>query len=165
VDVSGADGVVVVGATNQPELLDAALLRPGRLSELVLVPPPGPADRREILNVYLSRVRARWYKGASGGSSLLDLVRLVRPLINLIAWASVSRTLLSSHREEFPGLCVPCADGAGRGRGGGVAVGGGDRGLHGGGPGGPVQGGRAEGAQGRPPRRAGTGAHTRRTKP
>ena len=41
--------VIVVGATNRPELIDPALLRPGRLERLVYVPPPDGAARAEIL--------------------------------------------------------------------------------------------------------------------
>ncbi|MEU7630448.1 AAA family ATPase [Nocardia sp. NPDC049220] len=41
--------VVVLGATNRPELIDSALLRPGRLERLVFVPPPDAAARQEIL--------------------------------------------------------------------------------------------------------------------
>ncbi|MFB8009075.1 AAA family ATPase [Nocardia sp. NPDC056000] len=41
--------VVVVGATNRPELIDPALTRPGRLERLVFVPPPDAAARAEIL--------------------------------------------------------------------------------------------------------------------
>ncbi|NMI01820.1 AAA family ATPase [Pseudonocardia acidicola] len=41
--------VIVVGATNRPELIDPALLRPGRLERLVYVPPPDAAARTEIL--------------------------------------------------------------------------------------------------------------------
>ncbi|WP_330233380.1 AAA family ATPase [Nocardia sp. NBC_00508] len=41
--------VVVLAATNRPELIDSALLRPGRLERLVFVPPPDAAARREIL--------------------------------------------------------------------------------------------------------------------
>ncbi|MEV0711425.1 AAA family ATPase [Nocardia aurea] len=41
--------VVVLGATNRPELIDPALLRPGRLERLVFVPPPDADARREIL--------------------------------------------------------------------------------------------------------------------
>ncbi|MHA6798154.1 AAA family ATPase [Bounagaea algeriensis] len=41
--------VVVLGATNRPELVDPALLRPGRLERLVDVPPPDAAARAEIL--------------------------------------------------------------------------------------------------------------------
>jgi SpoVK/Ycf46/Vps4 family AAA+-type ATPase len=41
--------VVVVGATNRPELIDPALLRPGRLERLVYVPPPDATARADIL--------------------------------------------------------------------------------------------------------------------
>jgi transitional endoplasmic reticulum ATPase len=41
--------VVVLGATNRPELLDPALLRPGRLERLVFVPPPDAEGRAAIL--------------------------------------------------------------------------------------------------------------------
>ncbi|MEV0715444.1 AAA family ATPase [Asanoa sp. NPDC050611] len=41
--------VVVIGATNRPDLVDPALLRPGRLERLVFVPPPDAAARTEIL--------------------------------------------------------------------------------------------------------------------
>ncbi|HEV2781246.1 MAG TPA: AAA family ATPase, partial [Actinophytocola sp.] len=41
--------VVVLGATNRPELVDPALLRPGRLERLVYVPPPDAEARLEIL--------------------------------------------------------------------------------------------------------------------
>ncbi|MBB5072194.1 transitional endoplasmic reticulum ATPase [Saccharopolyspora gloriosae] len=41
--------VVVLGATNRPELVDPALLRPGRLERLVYVPPPDQHARAEIL--------------------------------------------------------------------------------------------------------------------
>ncbi|MGC4799112.1 AAA family ATPase [Micromonospora saelicesensis] len=41
--------VVVVGATNRPDLVDPALLRPGRLERLVYVPPPDGPARAEIL--------------------------------------------------------------------------------------------------------------------
>ncbi|GAA0652643.1 AAA family ATPase [Kutzneria viridogrisea] len=41
--------VVVVGATNRPELVDPALLRPGRLERVVYVPPPDTEARAEIL--------------------------------------------------------------------------------------------------------------------
>ncbi|GAA4730658.1 ATPase [Phytohabitans rumicis] len=41
--------VVVIGATNRPDLVDPALLRPGRLERLVYVPPPDTEARAEIL--------------------------------------------------------------------------------------------------------------------
>ena len=41
--------VVVLGATNRPDLIDPALLRPGRLERLVFVPPPDAQARADIL--------------------------------------------------------------------------------------------------------------------
>ena len=41
--------VVVLGATNRPDLVDPALLRPGRLERLIFVPPPDAEARAEIL--------------------------------------------------------------------------------------------------------------------
>src|SRR6476469_8269500 len=45
-------GVVVMAATNRPNLVDPALLRPGRLDELVYVGPPDVAGRRRILAIH-----------------------------------------------------------------------------------------------------------------
>ncbi|GAA4032152.1 CDC48 family AAA ATPase [Sphingomonas rosea] len=44
--------VVLIGATNRPNLIDPALLRPGRLDELVYVGPPDVAGRRRILAIH-----------------------------------------------------------------------------------------------------------------
>jgi transitional endoplasmic reticulum ATPase len=44
--------VFVIGATNRPDLLDSALLRPGRLEKHLYIPPPDEAARKEILTVY-----------------------------------------------------------------------------------------------------------------
>nr|CAD7435628.1 unnamed protein product [Timema monikensis] len=45
------NNVLVVAATNRPDLLDDALLRPGRFDKLVYVPPPDETSRQDILNV------------------------------------------------------------------------------------------------------------------
>jgi cell division protease FtsH len=44
--------VIVLGATNRPEVLDAALLRPGRFDRRIAVPPPDKDGRRAILEVH-----------------------------------------------------------------------------------------------------------------
>jgi cell division protease FtsH len=49
---TGAEGVVVLAATNRPEILDAALLRPGRFDRRVTVSPPDLDGRRKILEVH-----------------------------------------------------------------------------------------------------------------
>jgi len=48
--------VVVIGATNRPDLVDPALLRPGRLEKLVYVPPPDAAARTAILRAAVKHV-------------------------------------------------------------------------------------------------------------
>ena len=52
------DAVIVVAATNRPDVLDPALLRPGRFDRRVIVSLPDVRGRKEILNVYLKRVKA-----------------------------------------------------------------------------------------------------------
>jgi transitional endoplasmic reticulum ATPase len=44
--------VVVIGATNRPNLIDPALLRPGRFDELIYVPVPDEQGRRHILGIH-----------------------------------------------------------------------------------------------------------------
>eukprot|EP00879_Flechtneria_rotunda_P029164 GHRR01031442.1.p1 GENE.GHRR01031442.1~~GHRR01031442.1.p1 ORF type:complete len:140 (+),score=48.37 GHRR01031442.1:802-1221(+) len=48
-------GVVVLAATNRPDKVDPALLRPGRFDRLLLVPPPDMAARQEIFRVLTRR--------------------------------------------------------------------------------------------------------------
>ncbi|NQY26965.1 MAG: ATP-dependent zinc metalloprotease FtsH [Piscirickettsiaceae bacterium] len=54
----GNDGVIVIAATNRPDVLDPALLRPGRFDRQVVVPLPDIRGREQILNVHLSKVPA-----------------------------------------------------------------------------------------------------------
>jgi cell division protease FtsH len=53
---TGTEGVVVLAATNRPEILDAALLRPGRFDRRVTVSPPDLTGRRQILDVHVRGV-------------------------------------------------------------------------------------------------------------
>ncbi|HEY6238102.1 MAG TPA: AAA family ATPase [Thermoplasmata archaeon] len=46
-------GVIVVGSTNKPDLIDPALMRPGRLDKIIYVPPPDFNERMEITHVHL----------------------------------------------------------------------------------------------------------------
>jgi len=49
-------GLVIIGATNRPEVLDPALLRPGRFDRQVLVDRPDRKGRAEILQIYMDKV-------------------------------------------------------------------------------------------------------------
>ncbi len=50
--------VVVIAATNRPDILDPALLRPGRFDRLIYIPPPDERARFEILKVHVRKVKA-----------------------------------------------------------------------------------------------------------
>jgi len=50
--------VTVLGATNRPDMLDEALLRPGRLDRLIYVPPPDRESRLKIFEVYLKPIES-----------------------------------------------------------------------------------------------------------
>jgi cell division protease FtsH len=77
------EGIVVLAATNRPEVLDPALLRPGRFDRQITIPLPNLADREAILNVHVRdkkldpdvnlQVVARGTPGFSGA----DLANLV----------------------------------------------------------------------------------------
>ncbi|XP_075876825.1 ATP-dependent zinc metalloprotease YME1L1-like isoform X2 [Nelusetta ayraudi] len=51
------EGVIIIGATNFPEALDNALIRPGRFDMQVTVPKPDIKGRTEILNWYLKKIK------------------------------------------------------------------------------------------------------------
>jgi len=50
-----SSGIILVGTTNKPELIDPALLRPGRFDKIIYVPPPDQAERVAILNVHMAK--------------------------------------------------------------------------------------------------------------
>ncbi|MEN8801718.1 MAG: ATP-dependent zinc metalloprotease FtsH, partial [Thiogranum sp.] len=54
----GNEGVIVIAATNRPDVLDPALLRPGRFDRQVVVPLPDIRGREQILKVHLRKVPA-----------------------------------------------------------------------------------------------------------
>ena len=96
-------GVVVVAATNRPDILDPALLRPGRFDRLILVPAPDERARLEILRVHTRRVPlsedvnlkeiAKMTEGYSGA----DLEALVREA----ALMTLRRAVAGREMEEL----------------------------------------------------------------
>jgi SpoVK/Ycf46/Vps4 family AAA+-type ATPase len=51
--LKGLKGVIVIGATNKPDILDTAILRPGRFDKIFYVPPPDKKGRAEIFRIHL----------------------------------------------------------------------------------------------------------------
>ena len=101
----GNEGVIVVAATNRPDVLDPALLRPGRFDRQVVVPLPDIRGREQILNVHLRKVPvndtvkvlpiARGTPGFSGA----DLANLVNEAALFAARAN-KRTVGSEELEK-----------------------------------------------------------------
>ncbi len=52
----GSEGIIVIAATNRPDVLDPALLRPGRFDRQVVVPLPDVRGREQILKVHMSKL-------------------------------------------------------------------------------------------------------------
>lgn len=79
----GGTGVVILAATNRPETLDAALLRPGRFDRRIPVELPDLAGREEILKVHAKRVMTddninyRTIARATSGASGADLANII----------------------------------------------------------------------------------------
>jgi hypothetical protein len=69
--VTARDGVVVIGATNHPDLLDRALIRPGRLDRLIPVMPPDAGTLAAVMRFHL--------RGALPGADLAAAARLAAP--------------------------------------------------------------------------------------
>ena len=79
----GASGVIVIAATNRPDVLDPALLRPGRFDRQVVVPLPDIRGREQILMVHMRKVpiapdvKADILARGTPGMSGADLANLV----------------------------------------------------------------------------------------
>ena len=77
------NGIIVIAATNRPDVLDPALLRPGRFDRQVVVPLPDIRGREQILNVHMRKVpigadvKADILARGTPGFSGADLANLV----------------------------------------------------------------------------------------
>ncbi len=87
------DGVILIAATNRPDVLDPALLRPGRFDRQVVVPNPDILGREQILKVHMRKVPlapdvdARIIARGTPGFSGADLANLVNEAALLAARA------------------------------------------------------------------------------
>ncbi|MEW6603663.1 MAG: CDC48 family AAA ATPase [Thermoproteota archaeon] len=89
--ISELRGVVVLGATNRPDMIDPALLRPGRFDRIVLVPNPDSQTRAKILEIHargkpigkdvdIQRIAEAMTEGFSGA----DTAAVVNTAISLV---------------------------------------------------------------------------------
>ncbi|MAH84690.1 MAG: cell division protein FtsH [Rhodospirillaceae bacterium TMED8] len=88
------EGVILIAATNRPDVLDPALLRPGRFDRQVVVPNPDILGREKILKVHMKKVplapdvNARTIARGTPGFSGADLANLVNEAALLAARAT-----------------------------------------------------------------------------
>ena len=85
------EGIIIIAATNRPDVLDPALLRPGRFDRQVVVPRPDIDGREQILGVHMKKVplapdvEARTIARGTPGFSGADLANLVNEAALLAA--------------------------------------------------------------------------------
>jgi len=100
---SSREGIIVLAATNQPDILDRALLRPGRFDRRVVVNLPDRKGREEILRVHTRRVpldqdvSLRELASATPGLAGADL----RNLVNEAALLAARRDENEVHAKDF----------------------------------------------------------------
>ena len=101
----GNEGIIVVAATNRPDVLDPALLRPGRFDRQVVVSLPDVRGREQILNVHMRKVpladdvKASVLARGTPGFSGADLANLVNEAA-LFAARSNKRTVNAEDFEQ-----------------------------------------------------------------
>jgi len=101
----GSEGVIVIAATNRPDVLDPALLRPGRFDRQVVVPLPDVRGREQILKVHMRKVpasedvKASLIARGTPGFSGADLANLVNEAA-LFAARENAKEVFMSHFER-----------------------------------------------------------------
>jgi cell division protease FtsH len=99
----GQEGVIIIAATNRPDVLDKALLRPGRFDRQIEVPYPDIQGREKILEVHMrgkpisAEVDVKYVARGTPGFSGADLANLV----NEAALLSARRNKLKITMREF----------------------------------------------------------------
>ena len=99
------EGVILIAATNRPDVLDPALLRPGRFDRQVVVPNPDIVGREKILKVHMRKVpiapdvNARTIARGTPGFSGADLANLVNEAA-LLAARRTKRLVTMSEFED-----------------------------------------------------------------
>ena len=113
------EGVILIAATNRPDVLDPALLRPGRFDRQVVVPNPDVLGREKILQVHMKKVRvgpdvdakviARGTPGFSGADlanivneAALLAARVGKRMVNMVDFESAKdKVMMGAERRSM----------------------------------------------------------------
>ena len=116
VDASQDDGVLVLGATNRPSVLDTALLRPGRFDSIIYVPPPDEEGRKALLEMQCRGWKCRTSRdNKEEGAEFIDLDSLAS---DEVTGSMTGAEILGACREaamqalretlDAESRCIPC---------------------------------------------------------
>merc|ERR1712001_627483 len=112
------NNVFIIGATNRPDIIDSAILRPGRLDQLIYIPLPDDGSRISILksnlrktpvakNVDLSYI-AKVTKGFSGA----DLTEICQRAVKLAIRQNIEQDIRRERARQAAGGAMEVDDGA-----------------------------------------------------
>jgi len=109
--VESMEGVIVVAATNRPEMIDPALLRSGRFERVLHIPPPDVASLKEILRIHTADMPLGRFKLDDLAAKLqnytgADIEAICREAA-LIAMRAERKTVSKKHFEEAIGRVRP----------------------------------------------------------
>uniref|UniRef100_A0A3Q1DD38 Transitional endoplasmic reticulum ATPase n=1 Tax=Amphiprion ocellaris TaxID=80972 RepID=A0A3Q1DD38_AMPOC len=109
--MSDKKNVFIIGATNRPDIIDAAILRPGRLDQLIYIPLPDKPSRRAILNANLRKspvardVDLEYLSGITDGFSGADLTEICQRACKLAIRESIEAEIKAERqRQNRPGI-------------------------------------------------------------
>ena len=109
--VEAMEGVIVVAATNRPEMIDPALMRSGRFERVMHIPPPDEASRREIFKIHtrdmpLGKFNQDDLARTTNNFTGADIDAVCREAA-LIAMRAERKTVSKKHFEEAIGRVRP----------------------------------------------------------
>jgi transitional endoplasmic reticulum ATPase len=102
--LEGLKDVVIIGATNRPDMLDPALLRPGRFDRIILVDVPDEESRKKILEVHMKNTPI------SEDVKIADLVKKTEGFVGADIEGLVREASMNALRKDMSAKIVSKAD-------------------------------------------------------
>uniref|UniRef100_A0A665WAZ2 vesicle-fusing ATPase n=1 Tax=Echeneis naucrates TaxID=173247 RepID=A0A665WAZ2_ECHNA len=109
--MSDKKNVFIIGATNRPDIIDSAILRPGRLDQLIYIPLPDKPSRRAILNANLRKspvardVDLDYLSGITEGFSGADLTEICQRACKMAIREAIEAEIKAERqRQRRPGI-------------------------------------------------------------
>uniref|UniRef100_A0A4W6DJM5 Transitional endoplasmic reticulum ATPase n=1 Tax=Lates calcarifer TaxID=8187 RepID=A0A4W6DJM5_LATCA len=109
--MSDKKNVFIIGATNRPDIIDPAILRPGRLDQLIYIPLPDKPSRTAILNANLRKspvardVDLEYLSGITDGFSGADLTEICQRACKLAIREAIEAEIKAERqRQNRPGI-------------------------------------------------------------